>query len=439
MRIGSLILISIWEIWIMYYLLFQTILEKEYLRKIDKGVIWGSILIVGGLVGINRDIGFFSYSMFLIEVFILTGCVFYIHGRDIMLVLVNVAIYHMLLTLLDFFFGFLSMIFLGENFEVMVFWKPVSIMQSVIYMSSRGIVLAVIYACKEKVRTYKHYVEEYKKILFVMNFVFLIIIFRYFCIMQMMSNGEKGKTPEGVSMSLLLVMAIMVFAVVLVFKYRDIDKRNEMLKLHEKLAEEHYLNIMGMVDKNRQLIHDMKNHLAVIREYAEEENSEGIKKYLDGMTPIFTSADMGVWTRHRILDLILSQKKQRAERQGIRFEVQAEATQELVLQDSEICSVFGNLLDNALEACEKIEDGSRWIWVRIRSQRQMLFIEIANSISEVPHKKKGRFVSTKGNASEHGYGLKSVERIVDQYEGMILYDVDEAKFQVEISLFNSKH
>lgn len=439
MRIGSLILISIWEIWIMYYLLFQTILEKEYLRKIDKGVIWGSILIVGGLVGINRDLGFFSYGMLMLEIVLLTGCVFYIRGRDIVLVLASVAIYHMLLTLLDFFFGFLSMIFLGENFEAMVFWKPVSIMQSVIYVSSRGIVLAVLYACKEKIRAYKHYVEEYKKILFVMSLVFFLIILRYLGVMQVMANGGKEKTPEGVSMSLLLLMAIMVLAVVLVFKYRDIEKRNEMLNLHEKLAEEHYLNIMGMVDKNRQLIHDMKNHLAVIREYAEEGNSEGIKKYLDGMTPIFTSADMRVWTRHRILDLILSQKKQRAEMQGIRFEVQAEAIQELVLQDSEICSVFGNLLDNALEACEKIEDGSRWIWVRIRSQRQMLFIAIANSISEIPHKKKGRFVSTKGNASEHGYGLKSVERIVDQYEGMILYDVDEAKFQVEISLFNSRN
>ena len=42
MRIGSLILISVWEIWMMYYLLFQMILEKEYLRKRDKGVIWGS-------------------------------------------------------------------------------------------------------------------------------------------------------------------------------------------------------------------------------------------------------------------------------------------------------------------------------------------------------------------------------------------------------------
>lgn len=439
MRIGSLILISVWEVWMMYYLLFQMILEKEYLRKIDKGVIWGSILIVGGLVGINRDLGFFSYGMLMIEIVLLTGCVFYIRGRDIVLVLASVAIYHMLLTLLDFFFGFLSMIFLGENFEAMVFWKPVSIMQSVIYMSSRGIVLAVIYACKEKIRTYKHYVEEYKKILLVMSLVFFLIIFRYLSVMQVMANGGKEKTPENVSMSLLLLMAIMVLAVVLVFKYRDIEKRNEMLKLHEKLAEEHYLNIMSMVDKNRQLIHDMKNHLAVIREYAEEENSEGIKKYLDGMTPIFTSADMRVWTRQRILDLILSQKKQRAEMQGIRFEVQAEAIQELVLQDSEICSVFGNLLDNALEACEKIEDGSRWIWVRIRCQRQMLFIEIANSISEVPHKKKGRFVSTKGNAVEHGYGLKSVERIVDQYEGMIVYNVDEAKFQVEISLFNSKN
>jgi sensor histidine kinase regulating citrate/malate metabolism len=90
-------------------------------------------------------------------------------------------------------------------------------------------------------------------------------------------------------------------------------------------------------------------------------------------------------------------------------------------------------LDNAIDACKRIEQNDKWILLQIEIQKNFLFIKISNSIDEMPVMKKGIPVSTKQNKKRHGYGLKSVERIVNKYNGVITFRIEQNIFEVDIS------
>ena len=148
--------------------------------------------------------------------------------------------------------------------------------------------------------------------------------------------------------------------------------------------------------------------------------------------------DDKVWTGHRILDFVLNQKKGLAEQKGISFEIWASALLNLPLSDGDVSVLFGNLLDNAIEACDRMQDGKRWILFRLRKRQQLLFIEISNSMENVLKIKNGVILTSKEDKKLHGYGLKSVKRIVDKYDGTFSFSIEKGIFKVNLSFFETE-
>ena len=156
-------------------------------------------------------------------------------------------------------------------------------------------------------------------------------------------------------------------------------------------------------------------------------------KYIEEIEQNFFDIKRRVWTGSQIADMILEQKRTLAEQEGITFTIQAVPIAKWMFDDSETCSLLGNLLDNAIEASRRIDDNvDKWVSVKIENQKQLLFIKIENSVSEIPVMKDKRPISVKQDKIRHGYGLKSVERIVNKYEGMITYKGKDRAFQVKL-------
>ena len=106
---------------------------------------------------------------------------------------------------------------------------------------------------------------------------------------------------------------------------------------------------------------------------------------------------------------------------------------ETSLSDGDISILVGNLLDNAIEACEQIQDGMRWVLFKLKKRQHSLFIEISNSLGTVPRIKDGELLTSKKDKRLHGYGLKSVKRIVQKYDGVFSFSVEADVFKVKIS------
>ena len=211
---------------------------------------------------------------------------------------------------------------------------------------------------------------------------------------------------------------------------------NDLLLMKEEMEQQKYKELSAAVEKNRELVHDAKNHYLVIREYIRKGDYESLDGYVDGLQQDFARTDTWVYTGNPVLDLILGQKRMTAQSQGFSFKLQASPLSGLPFSDREICSLFGNLLDNAIEACRRVRKRDAEIRVKIEQQNQMLFIEIANSTDGIPERIDRGFRSRKKDPSRHGYGLKSVERIVADHDGVIDYHADERSFTVTVTFFD---
>ena len=236
------------------------------------------------------------------------------------------------------------------------------------------------------------------------------------------------------SLSLLFIVIVIMFGGILLFQYKNLKKEREVLLLRDKMMEEKYQEMM----KSHQVIHDMKNHLIVLRNYEKEKEWANLHRYLEDISQELINTSDQIWTGNVMIDLILNQKSAEAGEKGIKMNILTVPVSEFPCTDREIISLLGNLLDNAIEACGRMAVDDTWINFKIEKQNQMLFIEVANSIGEIPRCKNGEFITSKMEASSHGYGLKSIERIVRRYDGTISCQVERNRFCVEISFFDNE-
>jgi sensor histidine kinase regulating citrate/malate metabolism len=134
-----------------------------------------------------------------------------------------------------------------------------------------------------------------------------------------------------------------------------------------------------------------------------------------------------------MVDAILNSKLSLATNGGVKVNARAVVPTELTVADIDLCVIIGNLLDNAIEACRKIEDANiRFIRVYIDIKRDSLYISVTNAAIGRPRKLGARYVSVKPGL--HGFGLARVDRLVRKYGGYISRRDEEGAFTTEILL-----
>lgn len=112
----------------------------------------------------------------------------------------------------------------------------------------------------------------------------------------------------------------------------------------------------------------------------------------------------------------------------IHFTIQADAMDLSEMEDQDICCLFANLLDNALEAAQKMAKQERWIQVKFRKINGMLFFIIANSMTGKPVWQGERLISSKKEAGMHGLGIQSAARSAKKYGGVLEFEYGDGVF-----------
>ena len=132
-----------------------------------------------------------------------------------------------------------------------------------------------------------------------------------------------------------------------------------------------------------------------------------------------------------ILNIILNDKKEYCERNGIVLEFSADGIQLDFMDAIDITTIYGNLLDNAVEACEKAEE--KKVVLRIYPFHGFIFTHLSNSFAEKLQKdRRGKLISQKGRG--HGIGLENVETAIKKYNGEMQYIQEKDWFTIELML-----
>lgn len=176
--------------------------------------------------------------------------------------------------------------------------------------------------------------------------------------------------------------------------------------------------------------HDLKHQIAVLRS---EEDPRKREEFLNRMEEEIRSYEAQNKTGNRVLDTVLTTKNLYCAKHGITFTCVADGTLLDFMDTMDICSIFGNALDNAIECEMKIPDKEkRLIHVTVSRQKNFLILRFENYFENELKYQEGQLATTKKEKEYHGYGLKSIYYTVNKYEGAVSIDAKENWFELKI-------
>lgn len=231
-----------------------------------------------------------------------------------------------------------------------------------------------------------------------------------------------------------VLVIVTAFALLAYLLYRIYDKiyerrisayQNKLLKNEIEEVHNIYLTMRGWR-------HDYHNHMQSLKAYLAMDRLEEAAEYLDELERDLDDIDLLFHTGNINADAILNSKISLAIKKGIRVDYKATVPETLAVSDIDLCAVIGNLIDNAVEACEKTEPNEQFIRLYIGVLRQQLYLSVSNATNELVRKFDEEYISTKrGN---HGHGLKRINHIVEKYGGYINRKNEPGVFVTEIML-----
>lgn len=202
-------------------------------------------------------------------------------------------------------------------------------------------------------------------------------------------------------------------------------------KLYNKQCE-----IMHASTKELQAYrHDMNNHFITLShlieagQYAEAEKQLGILGSLTKNKSIYSASG------NVIIDGLINYKLQNAQSDGIKVKTEIAVPNQLEIETTDMVTIIGNLIDNALKALRDVPSDQRSLILKIVFDKQRLIIRISNPYVGEIFCKDGKIISTKRDTRHHGYGLNNIAKAVNQYKGYMDIDYSENTFTVDIVLY----
>ena len=235
-----------------------------------------------------------------------------------------------------------------------------------------------------------------------------------------------GFIAGGITVLIFILLEYLLQRIMKREEDKTIIYQNKLMKQQMDEIENIYMTMRGWR-------HDYHNHLQSLKGFLSLNKVEQMKDYLNELETDLDSIDTLYHSGNLQLDSILNAKLAIAEKGQIRIHCDASIPPQLHVSDLDLCVILGNLLDNAIESCRKINDpDERFIRVYIGILKKQLYISITNATSETVKQRTDHYFTTK--RGDHGHGLKRVDQVVKKYDGYLNRQNEPGVFATEIVL-----
>lgn len=233
----------------------------------------------------------------------------------------------------------------------------------------------------------------------------------------------------------ILCIILSVTFTILLLK-RKYDKR--LSDFQDSVLKKQRDEVQNIYQTMRAWRHDYHNHIQSIKAMLAMKKFRELDDYLGTLEQDLDSIDIAIRTGNVSLDAILSSKVSIARKNNIEVNCSARVPGELKISDVHLCAIVGNLLDNAIEACEKIKSSGenafpqKFIRIYIGMFKEQLYISVLNSTNATRRRRLNELVTSK--LGEHGFGLRRIDKIAEKYDGFVNRKNEPGIFATEVML-----
>lgn len=216
-------------------------------------------------------------------------------------------------------------------------------------------------------------------------------------------------------------------------KQVETEKEQEVYKQQIKAQAKHLDEILIAQKQIKKLRHDLVNHNISIQSFFEKQDFKAGLEYMRNMSDLIeiSKGDV-VETGNVALDAIINTKKSIAESKGIEFKTNIQIPEDIFIDAIDICMIFGNALDNAIEACEYIKGRTTKIKVSIVYEDNSVICKIVNTAKKIDT----NFLHTiKKDKENHGFGIQNIESALSKYKNLCRFKQTNDEFILIFAIF----
>ena len=223
-----------------------------------------------------------------------------------------------------------------------------------------------------------------------------------------------------------------------VVQYHEENRKRTLLESQVQQMQKEIREIQDIYTDMRGLRHDLRGHINNITQYVKKNNNaedEELSGYIRNMEETVSGLEFGYQSGNPITDIIIHQKRQDAERVGVKFSVDFSYPKELKIDAYDIGVILNNALENAIEAASLVET-IKYVSLHSYVKGNLFFIEVENSFAReiITNKESGLPESSKADKKFHGMGLINIQRCARKYKGDI--DITTGTSEQEAHIFN---
>lgn len=291
-------------------------------------------------------------------------------------------------------------------------------------------------------RVYRKNISSALNNIGVVNLILFTILLAVdtFVVAAMMTNVDLYTDNRRKLYFILIVFVIIgifiqLAAVILLFTQRNVYKEKEELTdryLNEQ--RHHYEYLENRETETKKFRHDLRSHMELISSLAKERQYERMNAYLEQMNIKIDSFGNVVTVQNGIVDAIINQFYTKAQQCGVSMEVKGRFPVDCAIDAFDLCTIFSNVLSNALEAAVETEE--KYISVECAYTDMAIMIIVSNSYKPDSSNGSGQWRTRKSDLDYHGYGLENIKDSVKKYKGDLDIETKDNIFTLRILFQN---
>lgn len=263
-------------------------------------------------------------------------------------------------------------------------------------------------------------------------------LFTIVVIVVMMGDSAVPDNPHLENVYLLVSIGLVIITIVTFYLLCDISKRERRIREDDLFREkvknqtEMYKSVYDNYELQRKRAHEYKNQIMCMEALLSKKEYEQLEKYIGEIGGKLTDTDSNINTNNTLIDAIINTKYREMEERGILLVLKFNEMADLWVEDGDIVVILSNLLNNAIEACEKCDP--KTVKLKLMKEPDDIIIAVRNTFNGEISKRGDELQTLKSEKEEHGLGIKNIIEAVEKYGGSYSINYDDKEFVFSICI-----